>query len=214
MKAFFQFMLRSTFAASAAVLTALISFFGFEAAMLMSGAYGLLGGGTAYLSAKQITDYRGLKRQGLSRKEYKYIKENLKEAKPKIARLQRSLKSVRSIGQAKENLEILLTVRKIYSNTKKEPRRFYQAESFFYKHLDSLVALTEKYAYLSSQPAKSREMVQSLKETRRTVREMGEMVKKDLHVMLDDDMDTLNFELDVARQSYKQVKKNDRRVLK
>ncbi|MFC2949738.1 5-bromo-4-chloroindolyl phosphate hydrolysis family protein [Virgibacillus sediminis] len=214
MKAFFQFILRSTFATSAAVITALISFFGFDAAMLLSGVYGLLGGGTAYVSAKQISDHRELKSQGLSRREYKYIRENLKEAKPKIARLQRSLKSVRSFGQAKENLEILLTVRKIYSNTKKEPKRFYQAESFFYKHLDSLVALTEKYAYLSSQPAKTKEMVQSLKETRRTVREMGETVKKDLYVMLNEDMDTLNFELDVAKQSYRHVKQTDRRVLK
>lgn len=41
-------------------------------------------------------------------------------------------------------------IRKIYSLTKKEPKRFYQAEQFYYSHLDSATELAEKYVFYHS----------------------------------------------------------------
>ncbi|GAB3062443.1 5-bromo-4-chloroindolyl phosphate hydrolysis family protein [Virgibacillus ainsalahensis] len=214
MRAFLQFIARFMAGSSAAVLTWLISFFAFEQSFLLAGLYGLLGGGTVYFSNKQITHYRYLRSIGLSRREYNYIEQNLKEAKQKITRLQRALRSVGSGSQRKQNIAIMLTVRKIYSNTKKEPKRFYQAESFYYKHLDSLVALAEKYAYLNAQPSKTKEMAESLRDTRHTIMIMETTVKKDLYTMLNDDFDTLDFELDVARKSIGSVNKSHGRALK
>lgn len=213
MKAFLQFIIRTLSASAATSLTWLISFFAFEQTIWFASLYAILGGGAVYISMKQITDFHHRKQNGLSRREYKFIEQNLKEAKEKITRLNRALRSVRSFGQAKQNFEIMMTVRKIYANTKKEPKRFYKAERFYYEHLDSLVALTEKYAYLSEQPSRTKEINQSLRDTRHTLAVMNETVKKDLHIMLDDDLDILDFELDVAKQSIN--KKNpDRRALK
>ncbi|RKQ35825.1 5-bromo-4-chloroindolyl phosphate hydrolysis family protein [Oceanobacillus halophilus] len=214
MKAFFQFVLQSISAFSAMVITWLITFIGFELTFLLSNLIALAGGAIVFLTVKGIADYRFVRQNGLTRREYRYIEKNLKEAKEKISRLQRSLMSVRSIDQAKHNLELIRTVRKIYSNTKKEPKRFYKAEGFYYDRLDSLVELTEKFAYLSSQPAKSKEISDSLRDTRTTIQSLGESVKKDLYIMLDDDVDTLNFELDVAKNSMERMKKKDRRILK
>ena len=114
---------------------------------------------------------------------------------------------VRTVSEAKENFELVQTVWKIYTNTKRDPKRFFQAENFYYKNIDSLTELAEKYAFLSSQPAKTKEIIHSLKETEHTIRILGDAVKKDLHIMLNDDMDTLHFELDVAKQSYKKMEK-------
>ncbi|WP_010530755.1 5-bromo-4-chloroindolyl phosphate hydrolysis family protein [Lentibacillus jeotgali] len=214
MRRFFQFIFQTTIGTSTAALTGLISFFAYNAAFLMSGLYALIGGGAGYILTKQLIHYRFLKQKGLTRKEYKYINENLIEASEKIKRLQRTLKSVRSLQQARQYFEILVTVRKIYANTKKEPHRFYQAEPFYYKHLDSLVALMEKYAYLKSQPTHSKEINESLKETRETLTAMDGVIKADLHVMLNDDVNTLQFELDVANQSYRQVRKHESEALK
>ncbi|MBY7145001.1 5-bromo-4-chloroindolyl phosphate hydrolysis family protein [Virgibacillus sp. NKC19-3] len=214
MKAFLQFIIRSMSASSAAILTWLISFFAFEQTIWLAGLYAIFGGGIVYISIKQMTDFRRRKQNGLSRREYKFIEKNLKEAKEKITRLNRSLRSVRNFAQAKQNFEIMITVRKIYTNTKKEPKRFYKAERFYYEHLDSLVALTEKYAYLSGQPARTKEMNQSLRDTRHTLAIMNETVKKDLHTMLDDDLDILDFELDVAKQSIDKRASSNRRALK
>lgn len=74
--------------------------------------------------------------------------------------------------------------------------------------------LAEKYAYLSSQPVKSKDIHNSLRDTRITIFQLGESVKKDLTLMLRDDIDTLDFELDVAKHSIKKMKRNNRRLLK
>ena len=189
------------------VSTWLVSFFAFGQTLLLSSLFAVAGGAIIYLTSKQILNYRFGVVNGLTRREYKYIDNNLKDAKQKISRLQKALFRVRSLQHAKQNLEIARTAQKIYTNAKKEPKRFYQAEGFFYNHLDSLVELAEKYAYLSSQPAKTREMEKSLKDTRKTVGLLGETIKKDLHIMLDDDIDTLHFELDVAKQSISRTNK-------
>jgi len=207
MRAFLHFITRSVSAIFGTGITWLIALIPFEQGLLMSSVYALLGGGFTFFSVKELQNFQIVRRNGLSRREYKFVNQNLKEAKEKINRLQRALLRVRSISHAKENYEILQTVRKIYSNTKKEPKRFFQAERFYYKNLDSLVELVEKYAFLSSQPAKTNEMNDSLKDTRQTIKALGNSVKKDLHVMLDDDMDTLHFELDVAKQSFKKIEK-------
>ncbi|WP_087972346.1 5-bromo-4-chloroindolyl phosphate hydrolysis family protein [Oceanobacillus rekensis] len=201
MRAVFQFMIQSMTGFLGTVSTWLVCFFAFGQTLLLSSLFAVAGGTVVYLTSKQILNYRFGIVNGLTRREYKYIDNNLKDAKQKISRLQKALFRVRSLQHAKQNLEIARTAQKIYTNAKKEPKRFYQAEGFFYNHLDSLVELAEKYAYLSSQPAKTREMEKSLKDTRQTVGMLGETIKKDLHIMLDDDIDTLHFELDVAKQS-------------
>ncbi|RDW15717.1 protein xpaC [Oceanobacillus chungangensis] len=207
-------MLRGTVAFIATVATWLISFFTFEQTYLLSSLFAIIGGVVVYYSVKQMTKFSYLRRIGLSKREYKFIDNNLQEAKNKISRLNKALLSIRSIDQARQNFEIIRTVKKIYSNTKKEPKRFYQAEGFYYNHLDSLVELAEKFAFLSSQPVKNREMMEALRDTRITIAILGETVKKDLYIMLDDDIDTLHYELDVAKRSISKSKKNDWRVLK
>ncbi|WP_249870413.1 5-bromo-4-chloroindolyl phosphate hydrolysis family protein [Oceanobacillus saliphilus] len=214
MRAMFQFIIQSMAGLAGTISTWLISFFAFEQTFLLSSLFAVGGGAVVYLTSSQILDYRFVKSNGLTRREYKFIENNLKDAKQKISRLQKSLFRVRTLQHAKQNLEIARTAQKIYSNAKKEPKRFYQAEGFFYNHLDSLVELAEKYAYLSSQPAKTKEMEKSLRDTRQTVSILGETIKKDLHIMLDDDIDTLHFELDVAKQSINRTSKKNRRLSK
>ncbi|ALX47899.1 5-bromo-4-chloroindolyl phosphate hydrolysis family protein [Lentibacillus amyloliquefaciens] len=214
MRRFFSFIFRTTIGTSTAFLTGVISFFVLDAALLMSGLYAAVGGGTSYLLTKEVMHFRFLRQKGLTRKEYKYINENLIEAKTKIKRLQQTLSGIRNMRQAKEYLNILITVRKIYTNTKRDPQRFYKAEAFYYKHLDSLVTLMEKYAYLKSQPTNSEKINQSLKDTSKTITQLNATIQKDLHVMLRDDINTLHFELDVANQSFGKTDKHESEAIK
>lgn len=207
MRAFLLFVIQTIVSFITMGGTWLVSYLALEQTFWMSSLFALIGGGVAFFTVKEIGKIQLVRKNGLTRREYRYIRQHLKEAKDKIGRLQRSLLSVRSIGQAKQNLEIIRTVRKIYLNAKKEPKRFFKAEGFFYERLDSLVEITEKYAYISSQPVKSVEMKESLVETERTFTGLSDSVKKDLYIMLDDDVDTLHFELDVARNSMRRMKK-------
>lgn len=212
LRTFVLFMIQSISSFTMMIAIWLLSFLALEQTFLLSSVYALISGGLTFLTVGRVSNRRFVKKNGLTHKEYKYIEKNLKEAKEKISRLQRALVNVRSIQHAKRNIEMIRTVRKIYSNTKKEPKRFYKAEGFFYERLDSLVELAEKYSFLSSQPAKSKEMIVSLHETDSTLNSLNESVKKDLYIMLNDDVDTLHFELDVAKNSINRMKKTNRGI--
>lgn len=201
MNPFISFVLRTLIAIPSAGLIWLISFFGFEQTLLLSTMFSVAGGAVVYYGTKSMMRHRFIKSQGLTRKEYKYIQQNLNEAKEKINRLNKALFSVRQLTSLKQNMEILRISKKIYTITKKEPKRFYLAEKFYFYHLDSFVELAEKYSFLSAQPTKNHELNQSLKETRRTINEMRDALEKDLDQVLSNDMDQLYLELDVAKKN-------------
>ncbi|BDG78297.1 hypothetical protein BSF_00260 [Bacillus subtilis] len=103
----------------------------------------------------------------------------------------------------KQNAEMLRLVRRIYILTKKEPKRFYRAERFFYQTLDSVVELTEKYAFLSSHPKKNKELSMSLSEVRITLAELTKRLEEDLTQLMGNEIGEMQFELDAAKHSLK-----------
>lgn len=203
MKSFFQFVIRSAAGALVTVLVWAISFLAFDVEFVFSLLYGLVGGMAIFLTLKWANRRQFLRSNGLTRREYQYIKRNLKEAKLKINRLQKALIRGRSLSNMKQNIDIIRVVNRIYYMTKKEPKRFFQAERFYYSHLDSIVELSEKYAFLNSQPSKTPELADSLQETKVTINQLTDTLEKDLYIVLEDDIDHLQFELDVAKQELK-----------
>ena len=205
MRHFFEFILRSAAGVSTTILVWLISFFSFDQTVLVSLLIGFLGGTGVYLLLGWILNKQYLKENGITRREYKYIRTNLKEAKEKINRLQKAVLRIRNFPDMKQNYEVIKLVNKIYSTTKKEPKRFFKAEQFYFSNLDSIVEITEKYALLHSQPAKTSELKISLKETRLTIDKLTDSLENDLYRVLEDDIDDLQFELDVAKKTMERL---------
>ena len=205
MRQFFEFILRSAAGVSTTILVWLISFFSFDQTVLVSLLIGFLGGTGVYLLLGWILNKQYLKENGITRREYKYIRNNLKEAKEKINRLQKAVLRMRNFSDMKQNYEVIKLVNKIYSTTKKEPKRFFKAEQFYFSNLDSIVEITEKYALLHSQPAKTPELKISLKETRLTIDKLTDSLENDLYRVLEDDIDDLQFELDVAKKTMERL---------
>lgn len=181
----------------------LISFFSLDQSFILSMVISLIGGGLTYWLSSIYFSSQFLKKHQLTRKEYQYIKKNIDEAKPKIWRVQKALISVRHLSSFKQRKDMIKMIRKIYSLTKKEPKRFYKAEPFYYSHLDSAMELAEKYVFLAQQPRKNAELELSLTDTRKTLKELTKTIENDLYKILSDDIDTLHFELDVAKQTIK-----------
>jgi 5-bromo-4-chloroindolyl phosphate hydrolysis protein len=205
MRHFFEFILRSAAGVSTTILVWLISFFAFNQTVLASLLIGFLGGTGVYLLLGWILNKQYLKENGITRREYKYIRTNLKEAKEKINRLQKAVLRIRNFPDMKQNYEVIKLVNKIYSTTKKEPKRFFKAEQFYFTNLDSIVEITEKYALLHSQPAKTPELKISLKETRLTIDKLTDSLENDLYRVLEEDIDDLQFELDVAKKTMERL---------
>lgn len=199
-------VIRSFVAVPVTVLTGVVSFFIFEQNFLPSIAYAIAGGVIVHFILSFTMGRSFLKKHQLTRKEFRYIRKHLSEANKKISRLNKSLFSIRDLSTVKQRIDILRVTKKIQKMAIKEPKRFYQAELFYFSHLDSIVELTEKYSFLASQPKKSMEINQSLIETRQTLNEMTKVLEQDLYRVVSDDVEHLNFEIDVAKHSIKKQK--------
>lgn len=205
MNRFLSFLVQSIISVPSAVTVGFLSYFAFDLTFLLSSAISLAGGVVVYKITSAVMTSRFLKKHQLTRKEYRYIKKNLDEAKQKINKLNKSLFSIRDLPTIKQRLDVLRITRKIQSMTQTEPRRFYKAEKFYFSHLDSVVELTEKYRFLSQQPKKSHEIDISLYETRQTLTDLTKALEEDLYHVVSDDLDSLNFEIDVAKHSIKKL---------
>ena len=203
MQRFFNFFMWSFTSSATFVFIGILSFFGLNQSIFLSFVYGLASGAAVYIAGIWNARRLFLKKHELTGREYAYIKKNLEEARQKMVRLRKALFQAKSIQMFKQNAEMLRIVRRIYLLTKKEPKRFYQAERFFYQTLDSVVELTEKYAFLSSHPKKSKELSMSLSETRITLTELTKRLEEDLTQAMGDEIDELQFELDAAKHSLK-----------
>lgn len=211
MNRFIIFLVRSFVAIPAAMIIWLISYFGFNYSFFLSGAIALVGAFFFSWGISAVLQHNFLKRNQLTRKEYRYIKENLDEARKKISRLQKSLLSIRNLPSLKDRIELIKVTRKIYRLTKKEPQRFYLAESFYFSHLDSAVELSEKYVFLSSQPKKTPELNQSLNEAMMMLERLQPLIEEDLYHVISQDLEQLDYEIDVAKHTLENKSRTDRR---
>ncbi|WP_026693413.1 5-bromo-4-chloroindolyl phosphate hydrolysis family protein [Peribacillus kribbensis] len=201
MNKFAVLFLSFTAAVPAAFTIFLFSFFGLSQSLWISFIFSLLGAFIFFWGVSRVVKSRFLKKQGLTRKEYRYIEQNLLEAKQKLFRLHKALMVSRHLPSLRKRIELIKITRRIFSLTKKEPKRFYQAHDFYFSHLDSVVELTEKYNLLASQPKKSLEIDMALFETLNTMDELIDLIDKDLFAILSEDLEQLQFELDVAKRS-------------
>jgi 5-bromo-4-chloroindolyl phosphate hydrolysis protein len=207
MNPFLALLVRSFVAVPITVITWLICFFNlYNHEFWASTGVAITAGIITHFILAVFMKTQYLHKHQLTRKEYRYIKKNLVEAKQKMKRLNKSLFQIRDVSSVKQRIDILRITKKMYKMTKKEPKRFYQAEEFFFSHLDSIVELTEKYSFLAAQPKKSIEINQSLLETRQTLNEMTRILEEDLYQVVSNDVEHLNFEIDVAKHTIKKQK--------
>ncbi|MGX6446120.1 5-bromo-4-chloroindolyl phosphate hydrolysis family protein [Neobacillus sp. K501] len=210
MNRFLSFVVQTLVTVPSAVTVWFVSYFAFDQTFLLASAFSLAGGAVASMITTGIMTTRFLKKHQLSRKEYRYIKKNLDDAKHKINRLNKALFSIRDISTIKQRLDVLRITKKIHSLTKTEPKRFYKAEKFYFSHLDSVVELTEKYRFLALQPKKNHEIDLSLYDTKQTLTDLTKVLEDDLYYIISDDIDDLNFEIDVAKHTIKKL--NDSKI--
>ncbi|WP_018660548.1 5-bromo-4-chloroindolyl phosphate hydrolysis family protein [Heyndrickxia acidiproducens] len=203
MKSFFDTFIRTTITIPCMVLLWALVYFSFHQLFWLSLFVSLAGGFliNRFIKWRMLRSF--LKEQQLSKQDYAYIRKNLKEAEPKIKRLQKTFFSVRKIGTFKLFYDMNKVIKKIHALVKKEPKRFYQAESFYFYHLDSMVELAEKFALLNTQPVKNKEIEDSIEATTETLKQLSHETEKDLYHMLSTDIDELDFELAYAKHSLK-----------
>lgn len=165
----------------------------------ISTLLGVVGYGVSNVVIKYVQQFRFLKKWGLTHSEYKHIEMQLSEANTELRNINRCYTKIRSFSIFKQLLEMNRMAKRIINIVRKNPRKFYQAEQFFYAHIHSASELTEKYALLSTQPIKSADVHLTLQETRDTLESLNNVMQEDLQTVLASDIEELKMELDFAK---------------
>ena len=66
-----------------------------------------------------------------------------------------------------------------------------------------MVELVSRYDFLVSQPFKDEKMTNTLVETEKMILEMDTVIRDDLFALLNKDVETLDYEVEVARHAVK-----------
>lgn len=184
-----------------------VFFFSIESGFIWSSALAIGVYFVTNFAIKKIQQRRIMKKHQMTLSEYFHIQQQLKEANKKIKTLNSQYLKVRSISSFKQLFEMNRLAKRIISLVKSNPKKFYQAENFFYAHLDSAVELTSKYTLLVSQPVKNKDMKLALQDTRDTLESISTVMEDDLNNVLASDVEHLKMELDFAKLSVKTLEK-------
>lgn len=183
------------------IISWFVFFFSVDIGFFASSALSILMYLVSNFTIKKLQQRSIMKKHQLSLSEYFHIQKQLKEAKSKIRTLNSHYLKVRSFSSFKQLFDMNRLAKRIISLVKENPRKFYQAENFFYAHLDSAVELTSKYTLLVSQPMKNNELKIALADTRDTLESMNSIMEDDLKNVLASDIEQLKMELDFAKLS-------------
>lgn len=190
-----------------------ILYLGAEIGLIASGA---VAAGTYIASnstIKQVQISSDSKNLGMTRSEFKNVRNQIKEGKEKIKQLQGNYYKVRSISSFKQLMDMTKIANKIITVVQQNPRKFYLAEPFFYSHLDSAIELTEKYTLLVGQPVKDQEMRVALQDTREMLLSLNKVMEQDLKQVLSSDVERLRMELDYAQLAVDKHNINNQKLL-
>ncbi|KGX92744.1 protein xpaC [Pontibacillus halophilus JSM 076056 = DSM 19796] len=201
MKAAFHFLLRAFISAALFTATFPLLYFNTDYSFFSSLFIAIGLAVVTYLGIRAYTHFKFLRDNGLTRKDYRYIQENLKEAERKRQRLNQALFRVRSFQALKEIGVLQRNVTKMFRVVRREPRRFYEADHFFYYQLDSIVELSDKYTRLASQSLKDEKTDAALQETEEMLRQLAKSVEEELASLFRGDVEEMTTELEVAEHS-------------
>ncbi|MCG6527953.1 5-bromo-4-chloroindolyl phosphate hydrolysis family protein, partial [Vibrio parahaemolyticus] len=74
---------------------------------------------------------------------------------------------------------------------------------FLYTHLPNMVDLTDKFIEINEHEIKSRETYEKIEESTQIIEQMASLIAKDYQQFVADDLDDLDIELSIAKQSIK-----------
>ena len=151
---------------------------------------------------KGILFYQQMKRSKqlqLSRSEFLHIEKQLDIANKSADSLTQKYVQVRSVKSFRVIYDMSKLSKRIIALVRKDPKKFYLIEEFFYAHLPSAVELSDKYAILTKEKVTGTDIHLALNDARVTLKELHDTMEGDLKQALATDIESLKIELDFAK---------------
>lgn len=140
---------------------------------------------------------------GMSPREIDLFRDTLNQTKQQIDQLQKNTHLNTKLKAIDLRHDTLRAAKGLFKELVKEPHRLHEANHFLYTHLPNMVDLTNKYIEINNHEVKSREAYEKMEESVQIIDQLASLITSDYQHFVSDDLDELDVELSIAKQSLK-----------
>lgn len=140
---------------------------------------------------------------GMSPQEINFFRDTMNTTKKQIVQLQANMNKSTKLRAIDLRNDTLRVSKALFKEIVKEPKKLHLANHFLYTHLPNIVDLTNKFLEISDHEIKSKETYEKLEESAQIIDQVSKLIKKDYQEFVSDDLDDLDVEISVAKNSIK-----------
>ncbi|OTN77717.1 hypothetical protein A5886_002818 [Enterococcus sp. 8G7_MSG3316] len=142
-------------------------------------------------------------KSGMSAREIDLFRDTMNQSKQQIDQLQKNIARNNKLKAIDLRHDALRASKALFKELVKEPTKLPLANHFLYTHLPNMVDLTDKFIEINEHEIKSRETYEKIEESTQIIEQMASLIAKDYSQFVADDLDDMDIELSIAKQSIK-----------
>lgn len=140
---------------------------------------------------------------GMTDQEITFFRDTMNTTKKQIIKLQENMNASTKLRAIDLRNDTLRVSKALFKELVKEPKKLHLANHFLYTHLPNLVDLTGKYLEIDDHEIKNKQTYEKLEESAQIIDQVSKLIKKDYEQFVADDLDDLDIEISVAKNSLK-----------
>lgn len=144
---------------------------------------------------------------GMSQQEIIFFRDTMNITKQQILQLQENMNASTKLRAIDLRNDTLKVSKALFKELVKEPKKMHLANHFLYTHLPNLVDLTSKYVEIDAHEIKNKQTYEKLEESAQIIDQVSKLIKKDYEQFVSDDLDDLDIEISVAKNSLERENK-------
>ncbi|WP_165038103.1 5-bromo-4-chloroindolyl phosphate hydrolysis family protein [Enterococcus sp. ZJ1622] len=146
---------------------------------------------------------------GMSSSEITFFRETMNQTKNEITQLQENMQQTAKLKAIDLRHDPVKAAKALFKELVKEPNRLHEASQFLYTHLPNLVDLTNKYNEINDHEIKNKQTYEKLEESAQIIDQLARLIAQDYQQFVSEDLEDLDVEISVAKQSLKRDNKHE-----
>ena len=158
-----------------------------------------------------LTDELGThyEKSGMTANEISFFRQTMNQTKNEINQLQMNMQQTAKLKAIDLRHDPVKAAKALFKELVKEPNRLHEASQFLYTHLPNLVDLTNKYNEINDHEIKNKQTYEKLEESAQIIDQLSALIAQDYQKFVADDLDDIDVEISVAKQSLKRDNKHE-----
>ncbi|MBK4880153.1 hypothetical protein CU015_1130 [Enterococcus faecium] len=146
-------------------------------------------------------------KSGMTANEISFFRQTMNQTKNEINQLQMNMQQTAKLKAIDLRHDPVKAAKALFKELVKEPNRLHEASQFLYTHLPNLVDLTNKYNEINGHEIKNKQTYEKLEESAQIIDQLSALIAQDYQKFVAEDLDDIDVEISVAKQSLKRDNK-------